>query len=142
MELKKINIESTKGTSIYIPSAVNMQIGETGKSASLQLGFGGKVNYIPLCHLLKIHSSVTGKYQLSYGHIRNPGEIDLIVNPVQEAPKFIEGIKWAYNLLEKSGKEQELTNLLNSMTGNPKIDSVMEGEYAKKLFEVMEINVR
>jgi hypothetical protein len=117
------------------PSQINMRVGEEGKSASLQWSFRGGVETIPFRYMLKIHSAITGRYKLSYD-LEDPNFPTLIVNPVNEFPRFMEGVEQSCKLLRESGAQEELARLQNKLTNNPAIDSVINGMYAKKFLDI------
>ncbi len=114
--------------------------GEDGKSVSIQWAFEGGIERIPLTYLLRIHSVITGRYQLAQG-IAHPSKPVLIVNPVNEFPRFMEGLEQSYKLLKQSGVGEELAGLRDKLTGDLTIDSAVTGMYAKKFLEVLDIKI-
>jgi hypothetical protein len=91
--------------------------------------------------MLKVHSAITGRYQLSPGDMGEKIIPRLIVNPINEFPRFMEGVERSYKLLKESGAEEELAALQNKLTGDPAIDSIITGMYTKKLFDIFDIGL-
>ncbi len=122
-----------------IPSIVNIQKKGT-ENPSIQIGFWGRdVIDSPLSDLLKIYSTLIGKYQLSYGHMRNSGETDLIVNPINEAENFIRDVGKADYLLEESGLWGELRELRGKKINDLVFDDILKGRYAQNLLKVLSV---